>query len=297
MEAKSATIATYGSCPIKRIRRTGGEMIALKTVIVDVLGEIAPATVRQCYYQLVSRGAIAKTEAAYKTVVRLLTVMRRAGEVPFDWIADNTRWQRKPRTYSGLSQLLSDTARLYRRSVWSTQAVYCEAWIEKDALAGVFIDVTAEYDVPLMVCRGYPSVTYLHAAAEVIAAVRKPTHIYYFGDRDPSGIDIPRKVEADLREFAPKAEIHFTRVAVTEQQIEEMNLPTRPTKGTDSRARKFEGASVELDAIPPDDLRRLVRECIESHIDHRALAVLRQAEESERDWLAGIAGDFEGGRL
>jgi hypothetical protein len=167
-------------------------------------------TVRQTFYLLVSLAVIAKTEAEYKhTVVRLLTEMRRAREIPFGWIADNTRWMQKPQTFGSLEAALRHTARHYRRAVWQEQPVYVEIWLEKDALAGVLYEVTDEWGVPLMVTRGYPSVTYLHEAAEAITAQRKSAHIYYFGDHDPSGIDIPRKVEAGLREFAPHAEIHF----------------------------------------------------------------------------------------
>ena len=79
-------------------RRTHSEMQAIRDAIHGVLREIQPATVRQMFYQLVSRGVIAKTEGEYKqTVVRLLTAMRRAGEIPFGWIADNTRWMRSHR--------------------------------------------------------------------------------------------------------------------------------------------------------------------------------------------------------
>ena len=206
----------YQPSPIKRARRTGAEIGALREAIRSVLAEYRPMTVRQVFYRLVSLGAIAKTEGEYKaTVCRLLTEMRRAREIPFGWIADNTRWMRKPRTYSGLEELLRATAQTYRRSVWSQQDVYVEIWLEKDALAGVLHEVTERWDVPLMVTRGYPSLSYLYEAGEVIAAREQPAYLYYFGDHDPSGVDIPRKVEQDLRVFAPRAEIHFERVAVT----------------------------------------------------------------------------------
>lgn len=296
-KAPTATDNAYGARPIKRNRRTGGEMVALKIIIIEVASEIAPATVRQIYYALVCRGVIEKTEAAYRSIGRLLTIMRRAGEIPFAWLTDNTRWQRKPETFDGISQLLNDTAQLYRRSVWSTQDAYVEVWLEKDALSGVLYNVTAKWDVPLMVTRGYPSVTFVHAAAEAIDAIGKPTHLYYFGDKDPSGIDIPRKVEEGIREFAPDAEVYFNRVAVTDNQIEKWKLPTRPTKKSDSRSKSFIGESVELDAIPPDRLRWLVNNCIESHIDQRALEKLKIAETSEREWLANIAVDFDRGQL
>jgi hypothetical protein len=116
-------------------------------------------TVRQVFYQAVSRGVIAKTEGEYKsTVCRLLTDMRLDGVIPFGWIAENTRWMRKPRTYSSMESALENTASTYRRQVWDNQGAYVEIWLEKEALAGVVVDITSEFDVPLMVTRGYPSV-------------------------------------------------------------------------------------------------------------------------------------------
>ena len=130
-----------------------------------------------------------------KTVVRLLGQMRRAGELPFAWTCDNTRWQRRPTTYSGLEDALRRTARSYRRAVWEDQESYCEVWLEKDAMAGVLYPITSKYDVPLMVCKGYPSLTFIHSVATAIKAKGKRTHLYYFGDYDPSGVDISRFVE------------------------------------------------------------------------------------------------------
>jgi hypothetical protein len=265
-------------------------MDQIPAALYAVLKADNPMTVRQVFYQAVSRGIIAKTEGEYKqTIVRLLTEMRRAREIPFGWIADNTRWMRKPDTFTSLEAALLLTAATYRRALWHEQRVYVEVWLEKDALSGVLHPVTANWDVPLMVTRGYPSITYLHSAAEAISAQRKPAYIYYFGDHDPSGIDIPRKVEAGLREFAPEAEIHFERIAVLPEQIQELHLPTRPTKQSDSRSKHFAGESVEVDAIPPARLRGMVEDCIFPHIDEHALHVMHVAEQSERKILQRLA--------
>jgi len=211
-------MSVYRSRPIKR--RTQAEMAAIRQSIMDVLAEDRPMTVRQVFYRLVSIAVIAKTEAEYKvTICRLLGEMRLADLIPFGWIADNTRWMRKPSTYSSLEQMLRLTAETYRRSIWHEQPVYVEIWCEKDALAGVIYEVTGLYDVPLMVTRGYPSLSYLNTAAEAIRYHCKPTFLYYFGDHDPSGVDISRATEDRLREFAPDADIHFERVAVTPEQV------------------------------------------------------------------------------
>jgi hypothetical protein len=172
---------------------------------------------------------------------------------------------------------------------------YVEIWCEKDALAGVLFEETEVYDVPLMTARGYSSLTFVHSAARAIKAKGKPAFIYHFGDLDPSGVDAVRDIEAKLRRYAPDAEIHFERPAVTRAQVEEWNLPSRPTKQTDTRAKKFVGTSVELDAIPARKLRELVRERIERHIDQDKLRLLRTAEKSERELLTSWASTYGGG--
>jgi hypothetical protein len=258
--------------------------------MLDLLQADHPMTVRQVFYQMVSRGVIAKTEAQYKqTVCRLLTQLRRAGVLPYEWIADNTRLQRKPHSFQDLNDALEFTAQTYRRALWGEQGVYVEVWCEKDALSGILYGVTSKYDVPLMISRGFSSLSFLHSAGEFLSELEVPAYLYYFGDHDPSGVEIDRKIEAEIRGFAPDAEIYFERVAVKREQILSMRLPTRPTKTTDSRSKSFEGESVELDAIPPSALRDLCRICIEQHIDSELLERTKHIEEKEREIVRQIA--------
>lgn len=281
-----ATKKVYRSSRIKRHRRTNADIEALKQSLYNIVADDQPMTVRQVFYQAVSQGLIEKTEAEYgNSIGRLLTEMRLDGDLPFDWIADNTRWMRKPRTFSNAEEAVRITAEAYRRSLWDNQDCYVEIWLEKDALAGVLYEITSPYDVPLMVTRGYPSVSYLYNAAETISAQEKAAYLYYFGDHDPSGVDIPRNIEERLCEFAPEAGICFMRVAVNPEQIASMRLPTRPTKKSDTRSRNFEGESVEVDAIPPSKLRELAESCIAQHIDEKQLEITQVAEKSEREWL------------
>jgi hypothetical protein len=81
-------------------------------VIIAILEESHPQTVRQVFYALTVRGRILKIEQEYhRTVVRLLVDLREDGKVPFDWIADNTRWQRKPSSFTGIESGLENFAR------------------------------------------------------------------------------------------------------------------------------------------------------------------------------------------
>jgi hypothetical protein len=289
-DASGSASRVYVPKDIKRDRRTKATITSIRTAIRTLLTEDHPQTVRQVFYAMTVRGIIHKLEIEYKrTVGRLLTDMRELGEIPFEFIADNTRWMRKPATFVGLDQCLNNTSRFYRRDLWAAMPVYVEVWCEKDALAGVLMEETEVYDVPLMVAKGYASLSFLHGAAKTIEAKGKPAYVYHLGDLDPSGLDAARDIEAKLRRYAPNAKIHFEHVAVTREQVERWKLPTRPTKSTDPRAKKFEGSSVELDAIPARDLRALVRECIERHIDKKQLEVLKVAEASERDILTNWA--------
>jgi hypothetical protein len=278
----------------KRQRRTKAAVGSIRDTIKDILEQSHPQTVRQVFYASTVVGAVEKAEKEYqKTIVRLLVELRERGDIPFEWIADHTRWMRKSSSFTGIEACLNACAESYRRSLWTSMPVWCE----KDALAGVLMEETKVYDVPLMVARGYSSISFLHGAAKAIEAKGKPAYIYHFGDLDPSGVDAARDIEAKLRRYAPGAKIHFARPAVTREQVEQWSLPTRPTKTTDSRAKKFGSAtSVELDAIPADKLREIVRECIERHVDRHQLQILRTAEESERELLKKWAGTYGSGR-
>ena len=251
---------------------------------------LAATAVRQVYYQATVRGIVDKTEAGYGVEQNDLTVMRKEGSLPYEWLADSTRWQRKATTFRSVKEALEDTARFYRKDLWHDADCYVEFWLEKDALAGVVWPITRQFDVTLMVARGYASLSFLHSAAKHISKLDVPAYIYHLGDYDPSGQDAARSIEQTLREMAPDAEIVFKRIAVTPDQIAEWELPTRPTKATDTRSKGFGDISVELDAIDPGLLRGLVQAAIEQHLPPEQYEILKVAERSEQELINGLVG-------
>ena len=276
-----------------RARRTKGRIAIIRESIKEVIGEDPPMTVRQVFYQLVTRGEIDKTEDQYRgTVVRLMTEMRMSGELPFEWVIDGSRSVNITQTFDNVEDAVQQTAEFYRRSALQQSPDYLEIWIEKGALAGVIDRVTDEYDVPLMVSRGMASLTFLYGTAQQIQKAHvhgKRSFIYQLGDHDPSGELIPRNIEQRLTEMCEMLDCpppKVKRVAFTPGQIKRYRLPTRPTKREGNKhAAGFVGDSVELDALPPRILRDMVRKVIENHISPDALAALRTAEESEREIL------------
>jgi hypothetical protein len=265
-------------------------MQALRDELLGIVEANAPMTVRQVFYRAVSAGLIAKTENEYRqTICRLLKDMRLEGDLAFSDIVDGTRWMHKPPSFKSLDAAVQSWQAAYRRDLWDAQETYVEVWIEKDALVGVLYPVTKQWDVPLMPTRGYPSLSFLAEAAGDIDLEERPVVIYYIGDHDPSGIDIARNVEERLREFAPDADLTFERLALLPEQIALYDLPTRPTKATDSRSKSWAGGeSVEVDALAPEVLRQLVEQAILHHVDHEHLEVTRAVEESERELLSRV---------
>jgi hypothetical protein len=283
----SAAILIGTPNKLRRVRRTKAEIERLWLAIYEELAEHHPQSVRHVYYRMVVRGLVDKTDAGYDTVQTQLVKMRRCGTIPYEWVTDGTRWARRVKTYGSPAAAVAEIARYYRRNVWEQTPVYLECWCESDSIAGVIVDVTAEYTVPLFPAKGFSSIGFLYPSARGLAraAAGRPAHVLYVGDWDPSGKVIPEKIEAELRAHAPEAEIHFRRLAVNPDQISALNLPSRLAKASDSRAKSFSGATVEAEAIPVAVMQQIVREAIEGFIDPHLIGTTEAAEESEREFL------------
>jgi hypothetical protein len=120
----------------------------------------------------------------------------------------------------------------------------------------------------------------------------KQVLLYHLGDYDPSGHAAADAIE---KTFAEEFDcmIRFERIAILPGQIEEFNLPTRPTKESDSRAKNWTGSEcVELDSLPPRELRALVENAITSCIDLHEWKQLKKIEREERRTLERTLAKF-----
>jgi len=283
----------YDASIVKRRRATKAEMAARAEFLIDYAERHGPITVRGLYYQAEVGGipGIDKTASSYAKVQRQVLALRRSGQLPYRNIADATRWMRKPTSYDSIEDALFATARTYRRNLWRDADSYVEIWIEKDALAGVIYPITDEYDVPLMVARGFSSETFAFESVAARNGDERDYYVYYFGDFDRSGRDAARSLKEKLQRFAEelpesRCNVIFRQTAVTQEQIRSLRLPTRPHKRQSAADRVWpHHFACELDAIPPDILRALVRDCIERHLPRHQLEILKVAEESERALL------------
>jgi len=251
----------------------------------EILSAFNPMTVRQVYYQLVSRQVIKNNRSQYQAVSNALVKARQEGIILWDWIEDRLRRPRSVGMWDGLAEFAKTAVSAYKRNVWDDQPSYFEAWLEKDALSGIFENVLGHYGVTFNVGRGYDGWDSIYNAACRFGD-GKGKSILYFGDLDPSGVDMIRSLAERLGFFGCRPEI--IKCALTPDDMRRYNLPPSFTKKTDTRSaayiKEFGDIAVELDALPADVLQTRLKKEVEQRLDMAAFErtlVLEQADKEK----------------
>ena len=81
----------------------------------------------------------------YAALGRIVTRLREAHVLPFQWIVDSIRSTLKPSSWSGLDDFADAVRDAYRRDFWASLPDYVHVIVEKDAMAGVLQPVTREF--------------------------------------------------------------------------------------------------------------------------------------------------------
>lgn len=266
------------------------QLKVINGIIDEYAGEGYRLTLRQLYYQLVSRDVIANRVQEYAKLSTLLVKGRMAGVVDWDAIEDRLRVPFLPYWVHDTGHAIKDTIEQYRLNRQKGQDVYVELWVEKDALSGVLKRITSKYHINLMVNRGYSSCTAMHDAYERLREQEgngKDTYILYLGDHDASGLDMIRDIRDRLTEFGVHPEV--VPIGITMEQIEKYNPPPNPAKMTDPRAKwyieKYGDVSWEVDALTPQVLNELVEKSVEDLIDMDLFNEVLEREEVDKDKL------------
>lgn len=247
-------------------------IVMVNDIIKDYQSQGLRLTLRQLYYQLVSKNVVPNTEKSYKALGNLVSDARLAGLVDWDAIEDRNRTPLTWAEYENVQELVEDAIRGYRLPRWEGQANYVELWVEKAALAGVLRPLAAKYHVTLMVNRGYSSTSSMYESAQRFhyAAHGKNPILFYLGDHDPSGEDMVRDIEDRMVMFGLHG-IEVRKLALTMAQVREYNPPPNPAKMSDSRAEKYvelHGAhSWEVDALNPATLASIIEDAFQEVTD------------------------------
>jgi hypothetical protein len=282
----------------RNFRRDALGIIDQANLIIDeYLAEGYKLTLRQLYYQFVSRDLIPNKQSEYKRLGSVINDARLAGMIDWEAIEDRTRNLESLPHWTSPSEIIESCAEQFNYDRWAGQPHRIEVWIEKEALAGVFERICRSLDVPYFCCRGYTSQSEMWVAAMRLQRYeddgQRPI-ILHFGDHDPSGIDMTRDIRERLELFGCNVDVR--RLALNHDQIKQYNPPPNPAKETDSR---FEGymalhgdESWELDALEPRVLSAMVNQNVTALRDGTMWFSDTNRQNKARAALARIAEDW-----
>lgn len=291
-------------------------------VVIDTAEEIITEystagydlTLRQLYYQFVARDSFPderrwtwtgkkwvrdsngtkNADPNYKWLGSIVNDARLAGLINWESIVDRTRFIRENSHWRNPKDIIRSCAQQFRIDTRKTQEYYVEVWIEKDALIGVIEDTCKDYDVPCFSCRGYVSQSAMWEAAwsrfNRKERKGKKTCILHLGDHDPSGVDMTRDIQDRMKMFGSLVKVR--RLALTMEQVLEIELPPNPAKLTDSRCRsyvdEYGNESWELDALEPDYIVNLISDRIEGLTNLSEWKKQKRIELGYRQEILGI---------
>lgn len=262
----------------------------MNTIIDEYQAQGFSLTLRQLFYQFVARGLMPNTVKTYTYLGYVLRNARLAGLIDWAAIEDRTRETQRWSTWADPSELVRTAASGYAEDLSDGQTVRTFVWIEKAALVNLVEAACRDFQVPYFAVRGYNSSSEMYAAGKEFGRLISERGIapivLYLGDHDPSGIDMPRVADRDLKMFAGFPDVPFNivrRIALNLDQVRQLDLPPNPAKETDQRFNAYVAEfgtekSWELDALDPTFVDRLLRQHIAGLIDQRKrkLAVAQQ---------------------
>jgi hypothetical protein len=255
-------------------------------------------TLRQLYYQFVSRDLIPNKQSEYKRLGSIINDARLAGLIDWNAIEDRTRNLKSNNHWNTPASIVRACAEQFLIDKWKTQPLRIEVWIEKDALAGVFDRICSQLDVAYFSCRGYTSQSEMWGAAQRHISFQRNGQkvvVLHFGDHDPSGIDMSRDIQDRLNLFGACTDVR--RMALTMAQVREYDPPPNPAKDTDARfagySEEFGDESWELDALEPAVLSALVSDTVAELRDADAWTEKSIEEANARAVLTNISENWE----
>lgn len=290
---------------------------AVNDVLVEYRDHL-PLTVRQIFYRLVGQYEYEKTERAYARLCEYLVRARRAGIVSFSAIRDDGTVEEGGGGYSSEASFwrgVKASADWYERNRLEGQEVAIELWCEAAGMVPQLVRATADYSIPVYSTGGFSSVTVTHEIAQRALLRDLPTVFLHVGDYDPSGESIFESMTTDALSFLrgdlydrTKDEQHLyihrpvdgeglpdlrpKRVALTEEQVDQYELPTAPPKASDTRSRTWVGETCQLEAMPPDLLADVVRGAIEAELDLGVYEELLETEADEKTRIVARVSEF-----
>ena len=192
--------------------------------------------------------------------------------IPSNWIVDELRQGERVNVFENAQEYIEAVRESYRRDIWQDQECYVELWGEKGTVLGTLRPIAREWGLMLRVCRGFGSAAMEDQVGRLFEGIDKPITVFYVGDFDASGVLIERDMHGRVQ-VASGVDFDMIRLAIQVEDIARFDLPPQAIKNTDSRAASFReqfgenAATVELEALPIQELKRRVEQAVSNLID------------------------------
>jgi hypothetical protein len=272
-----------------------------QSILSDYKDDGLQLTVRQLFYQLVSRDVIANDQSQYNRLQRIVKRGRRSGYLDWEMIVDRGRPLRQRQRWDSPEEIIEDSAQSFHLDLWQDQRFRPEIWIEKDALVGVIEPTCKAWDVPYLSTRGYVSDSAAWRGAQRFRGViggeksdrNEPAQdggieqipvVIHLSDHDPSGVDMTRDLREKFELFGLRFPIE--RVALTMDQIRQYEPPPNYAKASDSRSEgyveQYGTECWELDALDPSVIQSVVEDAVQEQVTSRESFAARKEERKEQ---------------
>jgi hypothetical protein len=204
------------------------QIARLRTALRELLTEHErdgglPTSARFLFYELVNRGILSKERKAQgrrpdQNMSDALTDLRENGDVPWEWIVDETRSLDDYRGASTLRDWMLGVLPGARLDPWAGDAPLILT--ESRSLAGVLRRLVDDYAVLVAATNGQVG-GFLHT--QIIPILRPAQRILYLGDYDLSGGQIEDNTRRVLERKV--GELAWERLALTREQVDLYALP------------------------------------------------------------------------
>ena len=255
----------------------------LKEEIIRIVREHAPITVRGVYYQCVLSEKLpfvskdsGGSKRNYVLVQNRLKHLREIRVIPWDAVIDPSRPNYARSRWSRLEDFAEDAPYFYSRDVWADGDVRPLVLLEKEGQIPVYEQHAAEYGVDVWACKGYSSMSHMHALSEHIRSLQQDVVVLVCADWDPSGCDWPRAAEKQIKSHLEGSHhsVGFCRILVEEADLDRLreSVALRIPNPNDPRTANWlrtygysenEEIVVEMDALAPNVARARMQKVYE----------------------------------
>jgi hypothetical protein len=251
----------------------------LRLALLELLNEherddALPTSSRFLFYELIQRGILSKESKGARRPDQdlhvALTQLRESGEVPWDWIVDETRSLDDFTGASSVRDWMLEVLPQARLDPWGGEQPLILT--ESRSLAGVLRVLVREYAVLIAATNGQCG-GFLHT--KIAPALRFNQLVLYLGDLDLSGGQIEANTQRVLEREVD--ELRWERLALTQAQVDQYDLPViekhdrRYSDGHPHEAVETEALSQTIIVeIVRDRLDQLLPEPLTTVLEHEA---------------------------